>query len=48
MADAAATTSFLPALTARLRQFTPGTDVGLALGVIMLLSVLILPLPTLE
>ena len=47
MADAAATTSFLPALTARLRQFTPGTDVGLALGVIMLLSVLILPLPTL-
>jgi flagellar biosynthesis protein FlhA len=47
MADATATTSFLPALTARLRRFTPGTDVGLAFGVIMLLSVLILPLPTL-
>jgi flagellar biosynthesis protein FlhA len=46
MADATATTPFLPALTARLRQFTPGTDVGLAFGVIVLLSVLVLPLPT--
>ena len=33
----------LPAL----RQFTPGSDIGLALGVVALLSVLILPLPTL-
>ena len=31
----------------RLKPFTPGTDVGLALGVIALLSVLVLPLPTL-
>jgi flagellar biosynthesis protein FlhA len=29
----------------RLRHFAPGSDVGLALGVIMLLAVLILPLP---
>jgi len=34
-------------LLARLRRATPGTDVGLALGVIALLSVLVLPLPTL-
>jgi flagellar biosynthesis protein FlhA len=46
MADAAATTGVLPALTGRLRQFAPGTDVGLAIGVVALLSVLILPLPT--
>ena len=32
-------------LAIRLRQYAPGTDVGLALGVIALLSVLILPLP---
>lgn len=30
----------------RLRSVAPGTDVGLALGVIALLSVLVLPLPT--
>ncbi len=36
----------LPALTTQVRRFTPGSDVGLALGVIALLSVLILPLPT--
>ncbi len=30
---------------ARFRRFTPGTDVGLALGVVALLSVLVLPLP---
>jgi flagellar biosynthesis component FlhA len=47
MADTVATQSFLPALTARLRQYAPGSDVGLALGVILLLSVLVLPLPTL-
>ncbi len=46
MADAVAAQGFLPALTARLRQFSPGSDVGLALGVVMLLSVLVLPLPT--
>ncbi len=34
-------------LAQRLRAMAPGTDVGLALGVIALLSVLILPLPTL-
>jgi flagellar biosynthesis protein FlhA len=41
----AATVSF-PAGLARLRQFAPGSDVGLALGVVALLSVLVLPLPT--
>ena len=30
----------------RWRGYLPGTDVGLALGVVALLSVLILPLPT--
>ena len=34
----------LPALTT-LRRYAPGSDVGLALGVVALLSVLILPLP---
>ena len=29
-----------------MRQFAPGSDVGLALGVVALLSVLVLPLPT--
>src|SRR3569832_2141157 len=29
------------------RRFAPGSDVGLALGVVALLSVLVLPLPTL-
>lgn len=33
-------------LTDRLRHFMPGSDVGLALGVVTLLSVLVLPLPT--
>jgi flagellar biosynthesis protein FlhA len=33
-------------VTARARQYAPGSDIGLALGVIALLSVLILPLPT--
>ncbi len=40
------TVTFALDLTARLRRFAPGNDVGLALGVITLLSVLILPLPT--
>lgn len=35
----------LPVWSARLRAYAPGTDVGLALGVVALLSVLILPLP---
>jgi flagellar biosynthesis protein FlhA len=30
-----------------LQQYSPGTDIGLALGVILLLAVLVLPLPTL-
>ncbi len=41
----AITAGFLPTLTARLRQFSPGSDIGLALGVVALLSVLVLPLP---
>ena len=47
MADPIATPGFLPNLIVRLRQFAPGTDIGLAIGVVLLLSVLILPLPTL-
>ncbi len=36
----------LPAgLLSRVRQYAPGSDVGLALGVVALLSVLVLPLP---
>ncbi|MGE0416424.1 MAG: flagellar biosynthesis protein FlhA, partial [Acetobacteraceae bacterium] len=35
-----------PTLSARIRRFAPGSDVGLALGVVALLSVLVLPLPT--
>src|ERR1700733_9344667 len=47
MAEAAITMGFLPGLSARLKQFSPGSDIGLALGVVALLSVLILPLPPL-
>jgi flagellar biosynthesis component FlhA len=47
MAETTASRDLLTTLTARLRQYAPGSDVGLALGVIVLLSVLILPLPTL-
>ena len=36
----------LEQLKAFLRQYTPGTDVGLALGMVMLLAVLVIPLPT--
>ncbi len=43
----ASLTAFLPPIPARLRRLAPGSDVGLALGVVALLSVLILPLPTL-
>jgi flagellar biosynthesis protein FlhA len=34
-------------LADRLRAYAPGTDIGLAVGVVALLSVLIIPLPTL-
>jgi flagellar biosynthesis protein FlhA len=30
----------------RLRRYTPGSDVGLALGMLALLAVLVVPLPT--
>ncbi len=43
MAEDVAT--LLPLWSARLRAYAPGTDVGLALGVVALLSVLVLPLP---
>src|SRR5271168_2244026 len=33
-------------ILASVRQYAPGSDVGLALGVVALLSVLVLPLPT--
>jgi flagellar biosynthesis protein FlhA len=46
MAEAAAAPSLLATLSARVRQFAPGSDVGLAIGVVCLLSVLVLPLPT--
>jgi flagellar biosynthesis protein FlhA len=46
MADAVVPSGPLQVLAARLRQFAPGSDVGLALGVVALLSVLVLPLPT--
>ena len=35
-----------PEIKQQLRRFAPGSDVGLALGVVALLSVLVLPLPT--
>ncbi len=37
----------LPQVLPSLRRFAPGSDVGLALGVVALLSVLVLPLPPL-
>ena len=36
----------LSAIAGKLRPYAPGSDIGLALGVIALLSVLVLPLPT--
>ena len=33
-------------LLQRLRQYAPGTDIGLAFGMVMLLAVLVIPLPT--
>ncbi|MGE4044428.1 MAG: flagellar biosynthesis protein FlhA [Acetobacteraceae bacterium] len=46
MAGPADIAGFVPPFLAPLRKFAPGSDVGLALGVVGLLSVLILPLPT--
>jgi flagellar biosynthesis protein FlhA len=37
--------SFLSGLARTLQRYAPGSDVGLALGVVILLSVLVLPLP---
>ena len=36
----------LPGFAAGVRRYAPGSDIGLALGVVALLSVLVLPLPT--
>lgn len=36
----------LLSVVGKLRRYAPGTDVGLALGVVALLSVMVLPLPT--
>ena len=46
MSESIAANGVLPVLAERMRRFAPGSDVGLAIGVIALLSVLILPLPT--
>ncbi len=46
MAGAASLATMLPGLTDRLRRYAPGSDIGLALGVVALLSVLVVPLPT--
>ena len=44
--DAGAPKAGLAAWRGKLRLYAPGTDIGLALGVVALLSVLVLPLPT--
>ncbi len=36
----------LPQLQALLRKYSPGTDIGLAFGMMLLLTVLVIPLPT--
>jgi flagellar biosynthesis protein FlhA len=46
MAVADTIAKFLPAVAEPLRRYAPGSDIGLAIGVVALLSVLILPLPT--
>ncbi len=46
MAGLADITDRMPGLTAGLRRFAPGSDIGLAIGVVLLLSVLVVPLPT--
>ena len=42
----AASRSSLASTIGKLRIYAPGTDIGLALGVVALLSVMVLPLPT--
>src|ERR1700748_1255951 len=39
-------TDLLSGIVGRARGYAPGSDVGLAFGVVVLLSVLVLPLPT--
>ena len=46
MAGAASFAEMLPGLSAGVRRYAPGSDIGLALGVVALLSVLVVPLPT--
>lgn len=46
MAGTASFAGMLPGFAAGARRYVPGSDIGLALGVVALLSVLILPLPT--
>jgi flagellar biosynthesis protein FlhA len=46
MAGAASFAAMLPGLAAGVRRYAPGSDIGLALGVVALLSVLVVPLPT--
>ncbi len=46
MAGAASFAEMLPGFTAGVRRYAPGSDIGLALGVVALLSVLVVPLPT--
>jgi flagellar biosynthesis protein FlhA len=46
MAEAATLNRLLPTLSSAARKYAPGSDIGLAIGVVALLSVLILPLPT--
>jgi len=47
MSGAQETVERLSGLARQWRDYTPGSDVGLAIGVVALLSVLIIPLPTL-
>ena len=46
MAEAASFSAMLPGFAAGVRRYAPGSDIGLALGVVALLSVLVVPLPT--
>jgi flagellar biosynthesis protein FlhA len=46
MAEATTMNGLLPSISSAARKYAPGSDIGLAVGVVALLSVLILPLPT--
>ena len=46
MAGASSFAAMLPGFVAGARRYAPGSDIGLALGVVALLSVLVVPLPT--